>query len=186
MSGLSVRGRPRPLVAFLGQSMESLNHSILARNHLITALRTSDAPLNEKVAFYFALPNESNLDETFAGTMEALHKQTDDCVYFSWRLCEDLSRHGKRVRSQFFKMGLKGPVPRIQTVLWKGVEEKGLLPMIAVYKSWEDGFPERVPQTEGRSLGKWWHAARQGARRVLRRPWRRKEKLERWKAGRSA
>ena len=31
LSGLSVRGRPRPLVAILGQTMESLNSSIVAR-----------------------------------------------------------------------------------------------------------------------------------------------------------
>lgn len=181
LSGLSLRGRPRPLVAILGQTMESLNNSIVARNHMIAAMKASNAPLNEKVAFYFALPKEGNLDETFASTMEAVHKQTDDCIYFSWRLCEDLTRHGKRVRAQFVKRRLKGPVPRIQTVLWKDVEAKELLPTIAIYKSWEEGFLERVPETDGRRPKKWWYAARKGIRKALLRPWGRRTKLERWK-----
>jgi hypothetical protein len=183
LGGLSLKGRPRPLVAILGQTMESLNNSIVSRNQMILAMRASNASLNERVAFYFALPREGFLDETFAGTMEAVHKQTDDCIYFSWRLCEDLTRHGKRVRAQFLKRQLKGPVPRIQTVLWKDVEAKGLLPAVVIYKSWEEGFLERVPETDGRRLRKWWYVARKRLRSVLRRPWRRKKKRECWQEG---
>jgi hypothetical protein len=181
LSGLSLRGRPRPLVAVLGQTMESLNNSIVARNQMISAMKASNASQNNKVAFYFALPREGSLDETFSGTMEAICKQTDDCIYFSWRLCEDLTRHGKRVRAQFLARRLKDPVPRIQTVLWKDVEEKGLLPNIAIYRAWEDGFLERAPETEGRRLGKWWFVARNGTRTILGRPWGRKKKQECWK-----
>jgi hypothetical protein len=182
LSALSVRGRPRPLVAVLGQTMESLNNSIIARNQMIAAMKGSNASQNDKVAFYFALPKEGSLDETFSGTMEAVYKQIDDCIYFSWRLCEDLTRHGKRIREQFIKMRLKGTVPRIQTVLWKDVEAKGLLPNIAIYRSWEEGFLERVPETEGRRLKKCWYAPRKRIRIILRKPWGRKKKQECWKA----
>jgi hypothetical protein len=168
-------------VAVLGQTMESLNNSIVTRNQMIAAMKASNASQNDKVTFYFALPKEGSLDETFSGTMEAVHKQTDDCIYFSWRLCEDLTQHGKRIRAQFLKRRLKGPVPRIQTVLWKDVEAKGLLPTIAIYRSWEEGFLERVPETEGRRLGIWWFAARKGTRTILGRPWGRKKKQECWK-----
>jgi hypothetical protein len=178
LSGLSLRGRPRPLVAILEQTMESLNNSIVTRNQMIAAMKASNAPLNEKVAFYFALPEVGSLDETFSGTMEAVHKQTDDCIYFTWRLCEDLTRHGKRVRAQFVKRRLKGPVPRIQTVIWKDVEAKGLLPPRSLYRSWEEGFLERVSETDGRRPKKCWYAARKRTRRMLRRPWGRQEKRE--------
>lgn len=183
LSGLSVRGRPRPLVAVLAQTMESLNNSITERNRMIAAMKTSDASLNEKVAFYFALPKAGSLDETFSSTMEAVQKQTDDCIYFGWRLCEDLTRHGKVVRAQFLKRRLKGPVPRIQTVIWKDVEAKGLLPPITLYKSWEEGFLERVPETNGRRLSKCWYSWRKGVRKALRKPWAKKWKREALRPG---
>jgi len=42
---------------------------------MIAAMKASKAPLNDKVAFYFALPKEGSLDETFASTIEAVQKQ---------------------------------------------------------------------------------------------------------------
>jgi hypothetical protein len=175
---LSLRGRPRPLVAILSQTRDSLNNSITLRNQLIVSARTLDD--NAKVAFYFGLPTEGGVDDTFGNVLEAVHRQTDDCIYFSWRLCEDLTRHGKRVREQFGRR-FKGPVSRIQTVLWTDVVAKGLLPPLGAYRSWEEGFLERVPATGRRRLAKWWYAVRKAERRLFLRPWGRWRKQQKFR-----
>jgi hypothetical protein len=124
MGNLSVSGRPRPLVAVLVQSIDTLNETIKSRNQQVAALRASDAPLNQKVAYVFGFPCNGVIDETFGHTVFGLYKQTDDCIYFGKLLCSDLAEHGERMREEF-KRRFGGDVPRIQKVLWEARRKEG-------------------------------------------------------------
>lgn len=164
MQNVTAPARPRSLVAVLGQSVDTLNETIKLRNQQITAYRASDAPLNAKVAYLFGLPRDGIVDETFAHTIAALSRQTDDCIFFSKLLCSDLADHGDRLRA-VLKRRFRGEAPRIHRVIWDDVAKKGLLPPDSDYASWLTGFPRRVPRTYGRRWAKWWYAVR----RLLRR-----------------
>lgn len=157
LQNVSAPARPRSLAAVLGQSIESLNETIRSRNSQVRAYRASDAPLNEKVAYLFGLPRPGFVDENFGGTVSAIYRQTDDCIFFSRLMCIDLADHGDRLRA-ILKHRFRRDAPRIHRVLWDDVEKKGLLPPDAEYTTWITGFPKRAPKTYGRRWATGWYA----------------------------
>jgi hypothetical protein len=159
LQNVTAPARPRSLVAVLGYCIDTLNETIRTRNGQIAALRASNAPLNEKVPYIFGLPHDGIVDETFAHTVTALYKYTDDCIFFSKLLCSDLADHGDRLRA-ILKLHFRREAPRINRLIWDDVEKKGLLPPDANYTSWLTGFPRRVPKTYGRRWVMWWYAVR--------------------------
>src|SRR5262249_50876681 len=139
VQGLDCPARPRASVAVLAQSIVALNSSIRSRNEQVERFRASQAELGEKVAVMFGLPRQNLIDEVYAETMRAIYRQTDDCIFFSRLVCIDLEDHGERLRTilrrRFHRDG-----PRINRVLWRDVEKKGLLPDEEEYQSWITGF----------------------------------------------
>ena len=80
---LSVSGRPRPLLAILAQSITALNATIARWNKLIEDYKARPGPVDAaKVAYLFGLPQGGGVDTTFGDTVQALYRQTDDCIFF--------------------------------------------------------------------------------------------------------
>ncbi len=151
MEKLSVSGRPRPLLTALTQSIAELNTAINHRNEMVAACKAQDAPLNTMAAFIFGLPQGGSVDMSFADVVEALYRQTDNCIQFSRMLCSDIAEHGLLTRKEF-KRRYRGDIPRIQKVVWDAVEREGLFPGDQDYASRKTGFLGRISKTRGGAL----------------------------------
>lgn len=94
---LSVTGRALALAPTLSQTISSLGTSIATRNALIERFRASGGSDNpEFVNLYFGLRSSSgHLSTEYPDTIEAIHHLTDDAIFFSNLLCEDLRNYGE-------------------------------------------------------------------------------------------
>ena len=163
---LSVSARPRMLVLKLAQSVEGLNTSFSKRNAMVETLIASSEPLAVKARFLFSLPQTDRIDEQFASNVDALYRQTDDCIQFGLMLYADLFRHGARKRGQYVRR-FGNDIPRVQQASFDGPEAKGLLPPAEDYQTWVSNFVSRVPPSTGRKLGRDWYLKRRLFRRTL-------------------
>ncbi len=165
---LDVKGRPRPAMAELIRSIETLNRSIEARNELIDRLKQPGME-QQAIALIFGLPLPSGgVDMTFGSVVEAIYTQTDDCIHFSRLICDDLHAYATRVREEY-KSRFRAPYPSVHKVVYELVEQQGLIPPRDRYVSWDEGFLFRVEQTLGRRREKFVHGLTKTLRRLRRR-----------------
>lgn len=168
MAKLSTSGRPVPLVATLGQTLETLNLCIRTRNDLIKQMLAFTGPEEEKLKFMFGLPrNGGVIDDTFGDLVRGAYSSTDDGIYFTWRLLRDLNEHGNVVRKRYLQE-FRSPVPTISEVMFDKTREKGLLPDESKYEDWETAFIGRVQKTQGLRWRKLTVSLRRRWRAVLR------------------
>lgn len=71
--------------------------------------------------------------------IEAIYTQTDDCIYFSKLLIEDLMAHGKNLKRAHEKQ-FRGKPPKIGRVDLTELEDQGLMPPPENYPDWTDAF----------------------------------------------
>jgi hypothetical protein len=143
---VSVGGRPLAMVSTLVSSVEGLQLVLTSRNDLVEKFKQSQRTSGKGVEkLYFGLPDESgHVDETYPDLVAALSSITDDCIYFSKTLGEDLGRHGKRMRERFITKFGEVP-PRVSEANFEKSEKRGLLPPVENYTDWETGFMEIAP-----------------------------------------
>src|SRR5205823_4467248 len=72
-------------------------------------------------------------------SIEGIHRFTDDCIYFSKLLGDDLCAHGKLAKQRFEK-AFRGPAPGIASCDFSKPEKNGLMPPRESYADWESMF----------------------------------------------
>lgn len=141
---ISISGRALAAAVDLVGAIDGLGKSISNRNDLISEVR-KDNPheANMLAERYFGLRNVNGVtDERFRMTVEAIYNQTDDCIFFSRILADDLLKYGSRLRKKNawkYRLG----VPKLKPANWGIAERDGLLPPSELYASWLDGFKEQ-------------------------------------------
>lgn len=142
--GLSVTGRPLNVASALMQTSHSLNRSIDQRNELIRKFRAnSPNPDDELTRLYFGLPDrDGNIDKNYPMSIEAIYSQTDDCIYFSKLLIEDLIKHGESLKRAYEKK-FRGKPPNIHQVDLSSLENQGMMPPPENYRNWTDAFEKK-------------------------------------------
>ena len=97
---ISLMGRGLAAAVALVEAIDSLSKSITSRNELINELKTAPLPGPQQVAKYFGLPSPQNgvVDERHRNSIESVSACTDDCIFFSHLLVQDLAKYGKRLR----------------------------------------------------------------------------------------
>jgi hypothetical protein len=152
LSRLSAVGRTISAVTALADSVGNLNKAISTRNELLNAFKNKQFP--EGASFrhmYFGLPyGTRQTNQEYGGSVEAIYLYTDDIIFFSIKLCEDLRDHGEILKKRY-KSRLKGSPPRISTVDFEVPRQNGLVPKDEDYEPWLSGF---VSTQETRP--KWW------------------------------
>lgn len=104
---ISVTGRPLALVNTLAQTIGSLDGSLKLRNSVIETCKAQSRSNDALVRLYFGLPDQrGHRDENYPHSVEAIATHTDDCIFFSKLILEDLVRHGEKLRP---KMGSDAP-----------------------------------------------------------------------------
>lgn len=134
---ISLEGRPISLTTTLGQTIHNLRLSMAMRNNLIETHMASKEEI--KAEDYFGLPTQGKINEMYPSLVRAIYKQTDEGIFFSHLLCQDLIEHGKSVVEQFEKNFKKG-APKINGADFSKAKELGLLPSAEGYGDWFTAF----------------------------------------------
>jgi hypothetical protein len=73
--------------------------------------------------------------------MTGLKNLTDDVIFFSHLLCEELAEHGNSVLNKF-KSQFKGAMEQINAIELSPEKTAGLMPPNEQYSEWLAGFPK--------------------------------------------
>lgn len=152
LSRLSSVGRTISAVTALADAVKNLNSALSKRNELLSAFKNHQFPKGADFEhMYLGLPYaETHKNQEYGGAIKGISLYTDDMIFFSIKLCEDLRDHGEILKKRY-KSRLRGIPPRITTVNFEKPRQAGLVPKDEDYKDWLSGFvsvQETVP--------KWW------------------------------
>lgn len=140
---LSAVGRPLALVAVIEQSLIGLTSAIAKRDQLIQKFASGEFPENRHAHYYFGLPfPEGHVNQEYPDTAEAIYSYIDDLAFFGYQLCNDLMKHGAKVREALTKKPSK-QLPNVSEVDFSGPKKSGLLPPESQYGDWVNAFVER-------------------------------------------
>jgi hypothetical protein len=134
---LSLTGRPLSLTAILVQTANSLNANLQSRNDLIQAIKAAGMiPPDELARIYFGLSTrDGHTDQSYPDLLNGTYGHTDDVIFFSHLLCQDLIAHGERLRSQWSKRYLRNR-PILNKYDFKQAIDEGLMPDDKNYEDW--------------------------------------------------
>ncbi len=139
---LSLHGRPFALLTTLAQSLDGLNTAITRRNHLIACYKASSYPPNHLMALYFGFRFNHQLDSEYGDLIEGIYQQTDDSIFFSTKLCADLSEHASQL-SASFKARFGNDAPQVVTPDFSKAKDTDLMPDEGNYTDWVGMFVKR-------------------------------------------
>lgn len=143
---ISASGRPLALVAALVGAVATLSDVLQKRAALIERFRNLGENNDQFPALYFGLPyGPGHVSVEFQDTVESLHRITDDVIFFSELLGEDLMAHGNRLLEQYKKIA-KVKEERISAVDFTEARKNGLMPDAELYTDWLKGFQTTKPK----------------------------------------
>jgi len=141
---ISIRGRALAAAVDLVGAIDGLDKTIRYRNDLIEEVQKGP-PLSheERAQKYFGQKTEEGIiDERFPSSVEGIYVQTDDCIFFSRILADDLFEYGMKLRNRYaWKFRLR--TPKLSEADWSIAEKDGLIPPTEQYKNWLQGFKKR-------------------------------------------
>lgn len=131
-----------------------LKEAMSSRNGVIEEVRKSkDLSPQDMLNFYLGLPGKDGvIDERYRTSLDAIYAYTDDCIYFSKLLAEDLFSYGLDLRKSAGKR-LFWRMPKLSEVNWARAHEQELIPKDDQYADWLGGFAVR--QTKRSSVMNW-------------------------------
>ena len=135
---ISLVGRPLNLANILVQTVDDLHGLMARRNDLIESYKKSNKMI--PIENYFGLPNtEGHVNEDFPTYLEGMNSLTDDVIYFSALLVQDLANHGTSLKKRYLEDFGKGG-PRVSEIDFSKAKKDGLMPSEDKYKDWTNSF----------------------------------------------
>lgn len=142
MNRLSMMGRGIAATAALSDSIENLNNSLANRNEIISTFKNNQFP--EGASFehlYLGIPYGNNqTNNVYGDTLNAIYLYTNDALFFSAKLCEDLQEHASTLKESYSKK-FRGTPPKLTKVDFSQARDSGLIPADIEYEPWLSGFP---------------------------------------------
>ena len=138
----------------LNQTIEGLTNALQKRNALIEQYKVDfKDDTSDLVVHYFGFPYRGgHVNREYPDTIEALSRQTDDGIFFSCMLCEELHSHGKKLADEF-KRKFKKDVPRINEVSFEQAKKDGMVPDAKDYPDWQRIFVKK--EDLEKDAGRW-------------------------------
>lgn len=87
---------------------------------------------------------EKNINTEYGDSIKAIYDYTNDFVFFSVILCEDLQEHTKNLIKRY-KKGLSGNPPKLSNFDFSAPRKDGFIPPNEEYEKWLAGFPKVKP-----------------------------------------
>lgn len=131
--------RPLMLLTSLSETVHGLNTSVNNRNRLIASYQAAGLSSDELLPLYFGLPQGGNtrvINQQYPALIDAIHRQTNDGIFYSKLLCDDLFVHNTRLAERFrkrFRNGAPGTIDKPDFTTPAG---EGLMPDDADYADW--------------------------------------------------
>lgn len=127
------------LYALMG-AKNLMKESIELRNELIEKWKSEKLPPDEIIRRYFGFQDERGRDETYSNLVDSIRCYTDDVIFFSMILAEDIRAIGEKKRENFPDRN----APTLPTMSWANDDQ--LVPECSEYSAWLKGFPsEAIP-----------------------------------------
>jgi hypothetical protein len=132
---LSLRNRALMLVPHLVQIVEHARGAYGDRIRVIEEFRTRRLPAADFAHAYLGIPTAAGVtDARYRSSITAIVLYTNDVIYFSKMLSEDIAAHAERVRMTLRKKAQKN-APHVNSVSYSDVPD-GLVPDAAEYETW--------------------------------------------------
>ncbi len=149
---ISISGRALAAAVDLLGAFDGLKKTIGDRNDLIAELhKRSPIPPKELTELYFGITTADGVtDERFSATVDGIFRQTDDCIFFSRLLADDLTDYGRRLRRRY-AWRYRLHIPKFVVADWSIAERQGLMPAATEYADWLRGFKTRTTR-----VGRMW------------------------------
>jgi hypothetical protein len=138
---ISISGRALAAAVDLVGAIDGLNTAIKYRNDLVMEFqKASPIPPSILAERYLGLRNaDGATDERVRANVEAIYNQTDDCIFFSQILANDVLVYGKKLRRRYaWQFRLR--TPKFSGADWTEARQAGLIPSDKQYENWLKGF----------------------------------------------
>jgi len=142
---ITLRGRPLALISTLSTSIDTMRSSLNRRNKVIENFKSLLPTISqkEKLDYYFGFPlTDGSVDQEYLDTTEGLYQYADDVIFFSSLLCEDLRKHGNKLRNIYKKLHGK-KIDKISGFHFDTPQAKAIWPNQDNYKDWLKMFFEQ-------------------------------------------
>jgi hypothetical protein len=159
------------LVTALAETIHDLNTSIGNRNRLIASYKATNFTGDELLYLYFGLPRSGRriTNEEYPSLIEAIHRQTDDGIFFSRLLCNDLVDYNRELAAKYRRIFKKRAPAVIDKPDFTKPEEARLMPDEADYADWFNLFVKTGKSTGARRESLFANVRRKLRRWMLRR-----------------
>lgn len=129
---ISVFGFPVVAVTALSQSIDLWNQRQELRNEFIREFRKKQYSEKERCEHFFGASDErGDRNDDYPSFMKGISVYTDECIFFSMYLCDQLVSHGENLSKLY---GSKSP--RMTQPNFEKAENAGLLPDKDQYQTW--------------------------------------------------
>jgi len=120
---LSVGARPVALFTIVAETIDALNLTVTKRNQMVQTYKISQIPpeILIRIVYGFPIP-PGHLDQEYSDTMHALYVQTDDIIFFSSQLAEDLCAYAEELLAKF-KRKFGRDAPRVLKPDWSKAKD---------------------------------------------------------------
>lgn len=144
---ISAHGKPLNLVSQIDGAAAGLLEAVARRERIAEEFKRNPPPKEQLPFFYYGERLDS--DQThgeYADTLEVIRSYTNDVIWFSVHLCDELVKYGRTREQQFTKRFGKG-APKVNAPDFKQPRESGLIPPDQEYSSWLKWIVERKLET---------------------------------------
>jgi hypothetical protein len=149
LNRLSISGRGIAAASALSNAIQNLNQALSSRNEMISNFKAKQFP--EGASFqnlYLGIEyGDNTLNTEYPDIIKAIYDYTNDFIFFSVILCEDLQEHAKTITNRQ-KRGLNGTPPNTSMVDFSTPRKDGFIPSNAEYEKWLVGFPTKKPEVK--------------------------------------
>jgi len=142
---LSLTGRSLNLVIALIQNIHGHYESIRKRENIIEDYKSLEAKGKQDMiaALYFGLPyGDGHINSEYPSLIKAISTQTDDGIFFSKLLCQDLSKHGKQLL-ETLKKNFRNVNQSVTEIDFAKAESHDLMPDDKNYADWLSAFEKK-------------------------------------------
>jgi hypothetical protein len=130
--------RPLMIITSLNETAHGLSTSVEKRNRLIASYLTARISPDDLLPLYFGIPQGSThvVNQEYPALIDAIYRQTDDGIFYSKLLCEDLSAHNRGLARRFKHRFGKDAPGTMDKPDFTTPESEGLFPDDADYADW--------------------------------------------------
>jgi hypothetical protein len=148
---ISAFGKALSLVVQIENAIAGLSRSTEERRGLIADFKTH--PMDDAWAFrYFGEKSPSgHTHREYADLVDVISSFTDDVIYFSGSLVEELVAHAQILHDAFSKRYGQG-APKVSSPDFSGPKKSGLYPSVSDYGAWEQWITERGDPKKGEKV----------------------------------